>query len=733
MSPIEAAKASLDLAEEFERRGVALTEARGASDPHHKAVCPFHADRGPSLAVYEDHYHCYGCGAHGDVLTLITTLDNIELSELLGQLETDGKIMPSERAKEVVAARRAEAERRRAESAPVISIPAPVDEKLVLGMGATAKTRPVLIKQGERTTEYRPTHTYAYRDWDGRLIGFVIRYPKLAEDRKTVIGKEFQPIVWAKWPNGAEGWSAVGFPKPRPFFGAHRFASLMSRWSQQAVLLVEGEKAAEVGQYMLLDDDGNELMPVLTWPNGAKSAIYADWAGLAKRVKAAGARVYYWPDADEPGMVAQQLVAAELAKHGVDLWAVPVPEGVSEGWDVADAFDEFWDQDRILDQILQAQPIVVEVEAKVDPDLYGAAMPAPQSTLTIDDAFAAPAVAANDDTRVDPAPSAAIEAVPTCDEPAAGEPVAEAACEQVELQEVRLDGPWFGVLEPLSKATFEPTLPRPRPNLDVLRNKTPAQIDAWLAEWQATAPKQVLHPDLCIQSEDYQLFASLAVPGLRGLSEDGKALVFDLAVGGRLEDLGNRIAVFGAVDPLQAATMMARLAVLKGWGKWLLLDAAEAGEIVPGLGQRDWEIGATAASDTAKVLQVLDRIMAVLAAEQGLDACLDIFREGKQLHDLLGKMDRHGLMVDIKVARNAAQRLRAILPDPSDAGDMRKRDQVLYPWLGREAPDYPTLVWGKQPLRLSWVLDAAAEELMSWFAGNSAGLRAIERMCCLSA
>jgi DNA polymerase I-like protein with 3'-5' exonuclease and polymerase domains len=33
-----------------------------------KILCPFHDDRNPSLQVYADgHYHCYGCGAHGEV------------------------------------------------------------------------------------------------------------------------------------------------------------------------------------------------------------------------------------------------------------------------------------------------------------------------------------------------------------------------------------------------------------------------------------------------------------------------------------------------------------------------------------------------------------------------------------------------------------------------------------------------------------------------------------------
>nr|WP_314074855.1 CHC2 zinc finger domain-containing protein [uncultured Roseococcus sp.] len=30
-------------------------------------LCPFHGEKRPSFAVYDDHFHCFGCGAHGDV------------------------------------------------------------------------------------------------------------------------------------------------------------------------------------------------------------------------------------------------------------------------------------------------------------------------------------------------------------------------------------------------------------------------------------------------------------------------------------------------------------------------------------------------------------------------------------------------------------------------------------------------------------------------------------------
>ena len=36
--------------------------------------CPFHEDHTPSMKLYEDHFYCFGCGKHGDVVTLVSEL-----------------------------------------------------------------------------------------------------------------------------------------------------------------------------------------------------------------------------------------------------------------------------------------------------------------------------------------------------------------------------------------------------------------------------------------------------------------------------------------------------------------------------------------------------------------------------------------------------------------------------------------------------------------------------------
>ena len=42
----------------------------------HKYLCPLHPDKNPSLAITPDgeHFHCFGCGAHGSAYDLLMQL-----------------------------------------------------------------------------------------------------------------------------------------------------------------------------------------------------------------------------------------------------------------------------------------------------------------------------------------------------------------------------------------------------------------------------------------------------------------------------------------------------------------------------------------------------------------------------------------------------------------------------------------------------------------------------------
>src|SRR5579863_3737139 len=51
-----------------------------------KACCPFHGEKTPSFYVYDDHYHCFGCGAHGDAVSFVMQSQGTGFMEAVSQL-----------------------------------------------------------------------------------------------------------------------------------------------------------------------------------------------------------------------------------------------------------------------------------------------------------------------------------------------------------------------------------------------------------------------------------------------------------------------------------------------------------------------------------------------------------------------------------------------------------------------------------------------------------------------
>lgn len=51
--------------------------------------CPFHDDRNPSMKLYDDHYHCFGCQATGDVVALTAKLLSATPMEAAQKLAAD--------------------------------------------------------------------------------------------------------------------------------------------------------------------------------------------------------------------------------------------------------------------------------------------------------------------------------------------------------------------------------------------------------------------------------------------------------------------------------------------------------------------------------------------------------------------------------------------------------------------------------------------------------------------
>ena len=52
-----------------------------------RVLCPFHNDRTPSLHIYQDHYHCFVCQAHGDLFTLIQKVNGVDFKGAIAWAE----------------------------------------------------------------------------------------------------------------------------------------------------------------------------------------------------------------------------------------------------------------------------------------------------------------------------------------------------------------------------------------------------------------------------------------------------------------------------------------------------------------------------------------------------------------------------------------------------------------------------------------------------------------------
>ena len=82
MNLFQNVKYGVNCREAAERYGVSINRQG-------KALCPFHNDRHPSLYVADDHFYCFACGAHGDVIDFAANFFDLPLYEAAQRLAAD--------------------------------------------------------------------------------------------------------------------------------------------------------------------------------------------------------------------------------------------------------------------------------------------------------------------------------------------------------------------------------------------------------------------------------------------------------------------------------------------------------------------------------------------------------------------------------------------------------------------------------------------------------------------
>ncbi len=89
MSRIETIKATVAPADAARQYGMTV-QRNGMT------LCPFHNDTHPSMKLYDDHFYCFACGAHGDVIDLTAQLLGLNFKEAIHRLSVDFGISPND-------------------------------------------------------------------------------------------------------------------------------------------------------------------------------------------------------------------------------------------------------------------------------------------------------------------------------------------------------------------------------------------------------------------------------------------------------------------------------------------------------------------------------------------------------------------------------------------------------------------------------------------------------------
>ena len=87
MNLFEIVKYGVSCRDAAERYGVEVNR-------YSMALCPFHNDRHPSLYVADDHYYCFACGEHGDVIDFVSKLFHLSLYDAAQKLAADFHLTP---------------------------------------------------------------------------------------------------------------------------------------------------------------------------------------------------------------------------------------------------------------------------------------------------------------------------------------------------------------------------------------------------------------------------------------------------------------------------------------------------------------------------------------------------------------------------------------------------------------------------------------------------------------
>ncbi len=319
------------------RESVPLDRVIPEMNGHRKISCihPDHDDRDPSMHVYSEHVHCYGCGWSGDVVDVWSVQKGLTRPiEAALDLAREFNVRLPEMSPEA----RQKAEEKREREADNLRLAqgchAVLDQRAIVrewwqsrGFNSELRQRFLLGTNKDGTEAVIPF-------WRrGRVLGHIRR--SLEGDRKYILPKA------EEFPEGYKPLFIPGAPLGKEIF-------LVEGYIDALAVAVTGRSAIAVGGTGISD---------------------AQQAELAKLLGPEDARLYILPDADEEGAKAARTWAKRFFPRAM-ICTASYGEGAK---DIADAFvrDDIEETGERLNRLIDSAQDLMDIETEAAAELEG--------------------------------------------------------------------------------------------------------------------------------------------------------------------------------------------------------------------------------------------------------------------------------------------------------------------------------------------------------------------------
>jgi len=159
---------------------------------HLKAICPFHTEKTPSFVIYplKKRWHCFGCGASGDVISFVQKINKLSFSNAVYLLANqEGILLPESKRFQSFINRRFE---RVKKQLPKIAYFRDVlkDFEILRYSELRTEWRGLLLNQDKDAYEYARMDYIEYCLFD-ELNGFIHKVEKILDDleKEVRLGK----------------------------------------------------------------------------------------------------------------------------------------------------------------------------------------------------------------------------------------------------------------------------------------------------------------------------------------------------------------------------------------------------------------------------------------------------------------------------------------------------------------------------------------------------------------